>query len=100
MLKNKYYPHKKHYTYFSLYWAYCPVDEKGDYMVVASKRGVHSHAVKRNFAKRRLRTVMRNFLKQKSMPAVTLKIVAKKEILGCSFAELDLMIGSALKVLL
>lgn len=100
MLKNQYYPHKKHCLYFSLYWSSCAENEKGMHMVVASKRGVHQKAVKRNFAKRRLRTALRNFLKYKSMPAVTLKLVAKKEILSCSFAELNLMVGSALKVLL
>ena len=103
MPKIQYYQNMKHWRYFSLYWSLGPppveLKLQGDICIVASKKGVHPNAVKRNFAKRRLRAALRNYLKTESLPKVTLKIVAKREILNCSFEDLNHMLHNTLKAL-
>ena len=104
MRKNCYYRHKKHYCYFSLYYSFIEDKECNTPLshihIVASKRGVHQKAVKRNFAKRRLRAALNQFLKSNALPEnLMLKIVAKKEVLDCSFEDLSFMLGKSLKAI-
>lgn len=101
MLKNKYHQHKRHCPYFSLYWS-TQKDSDRDFLIhiVASKKNVHKNATKRNFAKRRVRAIVRDFLKVKShLPVQELIIIAKKEILTCSFLDLTLMLNENLRAI-
>lgn len=101
MLKNRYHQHRKHCPYFSLYWT-AEKDSNKDFSVhiVASKKNVHKRATKRNFAKRRLRAITRDFFKiQSDFYARELIIIAKKEILTCSFLELSLMLNEILRTI-
>lgn len=102
MHKNWYYKHKKHSLYFSLYYSFIePKDQnapKPHIHIVASKKGISRKAVTRNFAKRRLRAALSQFLKSNVLPSnLTLKIIAKKEVLDCSFDDLSLMLDKNLK---
>lgn len=102
MLKKRYHQHRKHCPYFSLYWT-ANQEHKNDCVVhvVASKKLVHKQATKRNYAKRRVRAIVRDFFKiQPKIPAQELVIITKKEVLTCSFLDLSIMLNENLRALL
>lgn len=101
MPKNRYHSHKKHCSYFSLYWT-TQEDSHKDFLVhiIASKKSVHKQATKRNFVKRRLRAITRDFFKMKpEFPVQELVIIAKREVLTCSFLDLTHMLNENLRAI-
>lgn len=102
MRKNCYHNNKKHCPYFSLYYSFIESKDQQSLRpyihIVASKKGVHQKAVKRNLAKRRLRSTLRQFLKSHELPQnLMLKIIAKRSILDCPFEDLNFLFNKNLK---
>jgi len=90
---NKFYNSSKKYhtKYFVLFVV---KDAKKRFSVVASKK--IGGAVKRNFAKRRLRAL---FIKQSTTINNSIVLVAKKDILDVPFSKLEYLFSKALKAL-
>jgi len=104
MQKKRYHQNKKHCRHFSLYFSFFELKDedtrKPQICIVASKKGVHKTAVKRNFAKRRLRALLRRFVNSYDLSSsLILKIVANRSILDCSFKELEPIFEKNLKAL-